>query len=66
MKAETLFFALDKTLADQNVNTITDTLADVKAEAIDDTFDYALEDVKAQKLSDNARSEEQSMIRCSG
>ena len=47
MKAETLFFALDKTLADQNVNTITDTLADVKAEAIDDTFDYALEDVKA-------------------
>ena len=47
MKAEALSYALDKTLADQNANTISDTLAEVKAEAIDDTFDYALEDVKA-------------------
>ena len=47
MKAETLFYALDKTLEDQNAYAISDTLAEVKAEAVDDTFDYALEDVKA-------------------
>ena len=47
MKAEALFYALHKTLADQNTNIQSDTLAEVKSEAIDDTFDYALEDVKA-------------------
>ena len=47
MKAEAPFHALHKTLADQNTNIQSDNLAKVKAEAIDDTFVYALEDVKA-------------------